>query len=112
MRSVLMQRALSQFSLKTAANMSGSIAAGVSLVILFPPCLTICQIGDQHVSLQCVGQAVSRVLPTNASAATLVEKRAARTARLHGCEYARSRHRLNWWRELTPGPPAQSYRLS
>src|SRR5512132_3927770 len=40
MRSLLMYRALSQFSLKTAANMSGSIAAGVSLLILGPPCLT------------------------------------------------------------------------
>src|SRR6187399_2776235 len=93
--------------------MSGSIVAGVSLLILCPPCLTICQSGDQDVSLQCAGQAtVNRVLPTNASAAALVGTREDQTARWRGFEYARSRHRLNWSRELTPDPTARSYRLS
>src|SRR4030095_12763983 len=40
------------FWLKTAANMSGSIAAGVSLLILCPPFVAICQSGGQGVNLQ------------------------------------------------------------
>ena len=53
-----------------------------------------------------------RVLPTSASDDGLGEPRAVQIARLRGCECARSRRQLNWWRELIPDPMARSFRLS
>jgi hypothetical protein len=87
------------FWLKTAANMSGSIAAGVSLLILCPPFVAICQSGGQGVNLQVRRPGGRKLLnamrgggkpasPTSASEAALVERREAQTARLRGYEYA------------------------